>query len=268
MRHVYRAGGLAAAGLILLILGVSACGPLTQGDELQALETRNAQLQGTIQLMGTPAGTIAALQQAATQSVLFENQLNEARGTALAVQATLTVLELSGAIPGVGLIATPAPIAPAGDQAAPAGQAETTQAASTPVQQPASGTRFTNTVTSTGRDNLDCPVGITSVFDSTVSTINVVSRITGLKAGSRISAVWRANGSLFFDDQNCWTPNRDWDEVCAYCLITPDGPTFPTGTWTVELLLDGTLVAQSNFQVVDPQAGMNITPTASGGSTQ
>lgn len=247
-----------AAPLLWVLL--SACGPLSQTDTIEDLETKNAQLRGTIEVFGTPAGTIAALQQAATQSVLLENQLNESRGTALASQATLTVLELTGGLGGRPVPTTPAPVAPGGNPAAGGTGSTPSNITPTPLSAPVQDTtRFTNTVMATDRDERDCPLGITSVFESTVGSMNVVTRIVNLQAGSTISAVWRANGSLFFDDAECWTPADDWSEVCAYCSIVPDGPTFPTGNWVVELLLDGELAAQTAFQVVDPQTGESAT---------
>ena len=85
--------------LLLLLFGalvLSACDALVPTGDIAALETRNAQLQGTIEVMGTPVQTIAALQQAATQAVVLEARVAQAEADALAARATLTVLELTG----------------------------------------------------------------------------------------------------------------------------------------------------------------------------
>jgi hypothetical protein len=46
----------------------------------------------------------------------------------------------------------------------------------------------------------------------------------------------------------------------------PDGPTFPTGSWMVEMLLDGQLMSQTQFQVIDStQQGTGETDDGSTG---
>jgi hypothetical protein len=111
-------------------------------------------------------------------------------------------------------------------------------------------TSFSQTVTATDRDSMDCPVGVTAIFAPTEDTIYVFTRINYLPSGSRISARWTANSQLFFDDVNCWTPNQDYRDICAYCSLTPDaGATFESGDWSVDLLLNDQLMAQARFQV-------------------
>lgn len=244
-------------GLLLALL-LSACGSFTNTDEINNLETRNAQLQGTADALGTPALTIAALQAAATQNVLLQQQLSQSENQYLAAQGTLTVLELGGS--SAGIQNTPFPAAPAGDQ--PAGVP--TAAPTPPVGQ----TSFTETVTASGRNESDdCPIGITSVFDTAEDTIFVNTRVNYLSSGVTLGARWTVNGTLFYDDVACWVPNQDYYNICAYCSIVPDGPTFEIGAWTVELLLDGQVLAQAQFQVVDAAAGSMVTPGASGAGT-
>lgn len=237
---------VAMIGIALLLTG---CGAFTGSAEIQQLETQNAQLQGTIQVMGTPALTVAALQQAATQNVVFQAQLTESAVDLLESQSTLTVLELSGGGPVAGSAvvgATPPPAAPPGDQPA---AVPTPQLTETP-----SLTRFSNTVIATDLDVNDCPVGTSSLIDINTDTLYVNTRIDLLLAGSQISARWFANNELFFDDVECWIPNQNYENICAYCSIAPDGETFPVGAWTVELYLDGQLMSQTRFETYDPTA--------------
>jgi len=95
MRLAYRMAPLALMALVVVLSG---CDTVTGRSEIHDLETRNAQLQGTIDVLGTPIMTIVALQQAATQNVLLEAQLSQAQNEALAAKATLTVLQLSDGI--------------------------------------------------------------------------------------------------------------------------------------------------------------------------
>jgi len=232
---------------VVLALILSGCGTFTGNDEIAQLETRNAQLQGTIEVFGTPAATIAVLQNAATQAVLLQAQLAAAQNEALAAKATLTVLELIG---GSGNVQpTPAPAAPNVDASGPPNQPEVAPTPGT-LQ-----TRFTGTVTSTDRDAQDCPIGVTSVFTPDEDVIYVITRVNVLPAGSQLSARWMANGSLYFDDVECWIPDQDWYDICAYCSISPDGPAFEVGDWSVELLLNGQLMSQAQFRVSAPDGG-------------
>ena len=231
---------------LLLLVTLTACSTLTGSADIEQLETRNAQLQSTIEVLGTPLATMAILQSAATQAVLLEAQLAAAQNEALAARATLTVLELTGS-GGIAPI-QPALSAPPGDQPAMMATSAPTPAGT--------GTRFTQTVTATGRDAQDCPTGVASVFAPTTPTIYVITRINVLPAGSTLSARWTTNGQLFYDDLRCWVPDREWVDICAYCSIVPEGAAFETGEWMVELLLDGQLMAQAQFRVGEAAAGV------------
>lgn len=258
--------------LVVLIVagGLTACSSLTGSSEIDTLETQNAQYRGTIEVMGTPMLTIAALEQQAAQNVVLQAQLQAAQGTLTelelrSAQATLTMVAAGGGpaetqpnpnadapqvTPGpVNTNQTPGPLitspGPATAAPAPAGD---------------NATRFSQTVTATGRDAQDCAQGVTAVFEPTTPTIYVVTRINRLTAGSVIGARWTANGELYFDDVECWIPQQNYVDICAYCSIVPDGTAFETGQWSVELLLDSQVLSQVQFQVRDPNAADAAAP--------
>jgi hypothetical protein len=237
---------------VLVLAALTGCDTFTNSAQVGELETRNAQLQGTIGAIGTPASTIVALQMTADRALMLQAEMNNVQGTALAVQSTLTALGLGGLpqpTPMAPNIQSGQPSAADGGGGAPAGTTPSPQMSS-------SGTAFSNTTTATGvRDADGCAAGPINIFDTTEDQIFVVTTITNLKAGSTFAARWLANGSLYYDDTRCWIPNQDWDNVCAYCSIVPDTGSFEPGSWTVELLLDGQLLSQSQFQVVDNSGG-------------
>ena len=247
MRFSYRAAGLA---LILLVL--SACGSITGGAKINELETKNAQLQATIDVVGTPVLTIMALEQYATQNVVLQARVSQAENESLAARATLTVLELGGGMAAAQL--TPPPPDVSVDPNNPLTQQTPFPAEAAPVPTgtgTTSQTQFTNTVTATDRDQQDCPLGVSSTFSPDTSTIYVNTHINFLPAGSTVSARWTVNGQLYFDDVECWIPNQDYFNICAYCSIVPDTGLFDTGEWSVELMLNGQTMSQTTFQVVD-----------------
>ncbi len=257
---------LVGVTLVALALLLAGCDTFTGSDQIAELETQNAQLQGTIQVVGTPVLTIAALEQAATQNVVFQAQLTESAVNLLEAQSTLTVYELGGAdaaaAAAAGSGATPVPAAPPGDQPA--------AVPTPPPSATRSATTFSGTVIATSLDSADCPVNTTSRVEYTAQRIYVDTRINLLPAGSQISARWYVNGELFFDDVECWIPNRDWQDICAYCSIQPDGPTFPVGMWSVEMYLNGDLMTETTFETYDPAAetGGSLSDAAGGAATE
>ncbi len=246
---------LTPLALLILALALTACDSITGQGEIADLETKNAQLQGTLDVVGTPMLTVAALEAAATQNVLLQVQIGQAQGTALAAQLTLAGVQTSG---GGGIPATSVPSAPQGDQS---------PGLPTTIPTPSgSRTTFSQTVTSTSLNSDDCPVGASASFDKMTPTIYVNTQIDYLPSGSVFGARWTANGTLFFDDAQCWVPDKDWYNICAYCSIVPDDPNtgFTPGSWTVELLLDGQVLSQTQFTITDSAAA---TPEASTSST-
>ena len=249
----------------VLVIVASGCGALPGSTEVSDLETRNAQLQGTIDGLGTPAATIAALAMTADRGMMMQAELSNVQGTALAAQATLTVQQYGGGAssnvtvpqtPGDGSAAVPMTPATPGD-----GSTGSTGTVST------NGTEFYETTIAGARDAYDCPLNPTTIFDVTDPTIYAIVRVRNLQAGSTISARWFANSALY-EESECWTPTENWDDVCAYCDLGPKETTFETGTWSVEMLLDNERLSQATFQVVDQSGDTSGDTTDTGDATE
>ncbi len=240
--------------LALVILLLGACDAIGGNSDANDLETQSAQLQGTIAGLGTPASTIAVLQMTADRSLALQAELNAAQGTVIALQGTLTTMQL-----GSGFALGPTPGAP---QVTP-GQPTTNDGAAVPS---GSGTTLTQTTTATGIRAADgCPDGASAIFDSFEDQIYVVTTANNLKAGSVVGARWTANGTIFYDDTACWNVPQDYDSICTYCSIVPDQGVFETGNWTVEISVNGQVLSQAQFQVVDSSAsGSTDTTTGTG----
>ncbi len=254
MRFSYRVLALA-----LIAAVISACDTIS-GAKVDELETKNAQYQATIDAIGTPLLTVIALEQYATQNVVLQARLSQAENKSLAARATLTVLEMGGsagvqitpAAPDVAAVGPGPQIQPQDTPIAGGGAITPTPGTSTTAGNGL--TQFSQTVTATDLNSSDCAVGVTSVFDPAEDTIYVNTRIDFLPSGSQLSAKWTVNGELYIDDVECWIPNQDYFNICAYCSIVPNSGAFEAGDWTVELLLDGQLMSQTTFEVMDSSA--------------
>lgn len=240
----------------VLVIVASGCGALPGSTEVSDLETRNAQLQGTIDGLGTPAATIAALAMTADRGMMMQAELSNVQGTALAAQATLTVQQYGGGANSNVTVPQTTPI----DGGAAVPMTPATPDGSGSGTTSTNGTEFYETTIADARDTYDCPLNSTTVFDTTDTTIYAIVRVRNLQAGSTISARWSANGALY-EESACWTPTENWDDVCAYCDLSPKDVTFETGSWSVEMLLDDERLSQATFQVVEPSTP-TPTPTS------
>jgi hypothetical protein len=262
--------------LMVLVALLSACDRLTGSSQVGDLETQVFQLEATIDGMGDPA-TIQALQQAATQNVNLQAQLDVVRAEGTATMQMLNgdaIAALPPAapdVPGAAAAQTPTPAGesmasdagdPSDQAAAAAAEGSSPNGApptrsvppATSATPPASvQTSFSNTVMSTGVQESDsCSLDRMTVFDTDEDQLFVVTTIRSLKAGSVLEARWTANGAQVYTEAECWKPDADWDEVCAYCEMVPaDGSieSFQVGTWAVELWLDGQLRSQARFEL-------------------
>lgn len=226
----------------VLVMSLSACDTFMETTSVSDLETEVFQVKATLEQMGQSGTAIAELQLTADNSLVLESERNNAEATAFAAQATLTSMNRGGA-PAQPDVAGGAGTLPDG----------TPEPGITPVAGGDGGTTFTDTTTAMGvREQDGCAMDQTAVFDTTEDQIYVVTTLNNLRAGSVFGVRWFANGTLYSEETECWVPDRDWDQVCAWCRIVPDSPdnAFQTGDWSVELLLDGQLYSQAQFQVV------------------
>jgi hypothetical protein len=236
----------------LVILGflVSACGAITGTSEVSDLETQKAQLQGTIEAMGTPAATIASLQLTAEQSISIQANLTVAQATIIAMQ--------SGVQPVQQAQYTPAPVGGNGTQ--PGGQATPDPAmmggsqATTPSNSITGSTTLPVTMATTIDSSNDCALDSTSTFEIYEDTIYADITFPELHAGSVVNGRWTANG-VVYEESLCWNVSSEWTNVCSNCYITPKAGTFEPGVWSVDIILDGQVVGSAEFQVIDSSAG-------------
>lgn len=237
MQFSFRARWLALlVGALTLALG--ACDTFTDTTSVGDLETEVFQIKATLEQMGQAGTAIAELQLTADNSLVLEAERNNAEATAFAAQATLTSLNRGGVAvqPNVAGGAGSLPGA-------------TPEPGATPMSD--SGTTLTNTTTTTGIRSQDgCAMEASTAFSAAEDEIYVVTTLNNLRAGAVLGVRWFANGTLYSEEPECWIPDADWDQVCAWCRIVPDGPSFAPGDWSVELLLDGRLISQTQFQVV------------------
>lgn len=246
MRSSQRVWALAL--MVVLGMALSACDTFTNSQQVGELETNVAQMQGTIEIMGTPAATAAALQMTADRAMVLQAELNSVQSTTIALQGTLTQLQLGGAPPRV----TP-------QSGAGGGTSGQTDQVGTPSGAPepasGSGTTFIGTTTSYAvREQDGCAAQASAIFEAGTPEIYVVTTINNLEAGSTLGVRWFSAGALYADEPQCWVPQNDWEQVCAWCALVPQGAEFPAGNWTVELTLDGELMAQTSFQVAGAAA--------------
>ena len=235
----------------LVILGflISACGAITGTSEVSDLETQKAQLQGTIEAMGTPAATIASLQLTAERSISIQADLTVAQATIIAMQNGVQPVPQGQSTPaGTG---NQAGVPPAGGQATPdpalmGGSSSQTTGGTTTTTLPVT--------MATTRDSNDCAANSTSIFEINEDTIYAVVTFPDLPANSTVSARWTVNGALQ-EDSVCWQTDRDWTNVCAYCEIAPSTGSFEAGVWSVDMMLNGSVVGQAQFQIVDSSTG-------------
>ena len=227
----------------VLALTISACDTFMDTTSVSDLETEVFQVKATLEQMGQAGTQIAELQLTADNSLVLESERNSAEATAFAAQATLTSMNRGG-VPSQPNVAGGAGTLPDG----------TPEPGVTPLMdEGAGGTTFSDTTTAMGvRDQAGCAMDQTTVFDATEDQIYVVTTLNNLQAGSVFGVRWFANGTLNSEEPECWVPNQDWDQVCAWCRIVPNSPdnAFQIGEWSVELLLNGQLYSQAQFQVV------------------
>ena len=230
----------------VLTLALSACDAFMETTSVSDLETEVFQVKATLEQMGQAGTQIAELQLTADNSLVLESERNNAEATAFAAQATLTSMNRGG------VAMQPSVSDNAGAGTLPNG---TPESLITPIAggDATTGTTLSGTTTTTGTRQQDgCAMDQTTVFDTSEDQIYVVTTFNNLRAGSVFGVRWMANGALYTEEPECWVPNQDWDQVCGWCSIVPN-PTdnvFPAGEWTVELLLDGQVQSQAQFQVM------------------
>ncbi|NDJ74934.1 MAG: hypothetical protein GYB65_01635 [Chloroflexi bacterium] len=254
---------------LVLVTSLSACDQFSDGSEVNDLETEVFQLQSTVDNMSDMDSLSAAATQVAIEITRLQAQANAGTPGAPAfapqpvatssVPQTANTPAAAASNPGTPIATIPSN--PAGGSAPASGGVPTVAVNQTPggaggSQATSTTTTFSNTTTAPGvRQEDGCAAGTSLVFGSDADEIFVVTTIRNLQAGSTIGARWMVNAQEYYYEENCWTPDQNWDEVCAWCSISANSGVFDTGSWSVELLLDGELRSRARFQV-NPADGM------------
>ena len=205
--------------------------------------------------MGTPAATIQALQLTAERSISLQADLTVAQATIIAMQnGVQSVPQMQYTPAGTGNQVVGGATAATPDPALMGGTGSQT-VNPTPI----SNSMLTVTMATMKDDSNDCAIDSTSIFEIYEDTIYAVITFPDLPANSTVGARWTANGTIYVEDPNYWITDRDWTNVCSYSSITPLEGTFPAGVWNVDMMLNGQVIGQAQFQVVDSSSGQTTT---------
>jgi hypothetical protein len=95
----------------------------------------------------------------------------------------------------------------------------------------------------------DCAVNPTTSFSTAAASIYVSARARNLTPAHVVTSRWFYNGAqqVSYD----WSPPRRVDDACIWFYITPAATAFSAGTWSVDLLIDGSLIASASFNIAD-----------------
>ncbi|MFN8529424.1 MAG: hypothetical protein U0670_12490 [Anaerolineae bacterium] len=133
-------------------------------------------------------------------------------------------------LPGIASQMTPgAPSTPNAAQSASSNVADSSS----------NGTQFTAVQAANGVNEDDgCALGVQTQFSTSDPEIYVTARAFNIRAGMVMSAQWKLNGSVVYDDYS-FTVGADDDDFCLWFSIDPATVPFTPGDWTVQLIADG-----------------------------
>ncbi len=93
----------------------------------------------------------------------------------------------------------------------------------------------------------NAPQSVTSTFSSS-DTVYAVVQVQQFASGNRIFARWSANGTVREDTQEI-TANRDYSNTYLEFHIQGSSAPLPTGSWTVQLIINGNPGPTANFKI-------------------
>lgn len=113
-----------------------------------------------------------------------------------------------------------------------------------------SGPHLEDIVLASGIDETDCAIDRNPRLTPASAEIYVVARAYSIPTGAALSASWRQRGrNVFFYSFQAENPI---DDSCIWFSIDQGDAAFVTGTWSVELRLDDSLLAPPlPFQIVE-----------------
>jgi hypothetical protein len=132
-------------------------------------------------------------------------------------------------------IITPLPQVESAATPAAQAQPDTTQPTLTAIQ----------VSSSVGAD--DCAVNPTTSFSDAASSIYVSARAFNLSPTNTVTSRWFYAGTqqVSYD----WSPSGTVNDACIWFFITPEAVAFSAGAWSVDLLIDGSLITSASFSI-------------------
>jgi len=250
----------AYALLVLIVFALTACG--ASAAQLTAIAGHEA--AGTQIAILRLEATIAQARMRTTQDFAL-TRVAEVEGDGKFLSATLVALGTAADFvetQSSGIAAfTPQPAAPiaANNLTAPNAAAPQTRLTATMAQTAASvrdaaargsGPRLEDIVLASGIDETACAIDRNPRLTPASAEIYVVARAYSIPIGAALSASWRQRGrNVFFYSFQAENPI---DDSCIWFSIDQSDAAFVTGTWSVELRLDDSLLAPPlPFQIVE-----------------
>lgn len=125
------------------------------------------------------------------------------------------------------------------------------------------GTRFTRSVTGTGRDSDNCATNLQNTFSSSASSIIYSSTVMDVLSGTAFSLRVLSGDRVIGSDPDFWVADGNYDETCIWYEIDRQTMSFTAGTYTVQLLADDEIGATATFVLTGETTGAS----ASSGSS-
>jgi len=116
-----------------------------------------------------------------------------------------------------------------------------------PAATPTPAVSISSFVTAQGIGDKNAPQNPTTSFSSG-STVYAVAQVSRLPQGTRLFARWSANGTVKEDTAEL-TADRDYSDTYVEFHISGTQSNLATGSWTVQLFVNGNPGPQTAFQI-------------------
>jgi hypothetical protein len=215
---------------LVVLLVLVACNPSDafvsqeQRETEQALGTARVE---TAVYSGTQVGTVAALQATADGAPVMQTQLAQLERENMELQLTVQAIETVGVPAGLRVTQSPQGPTPTATQAA----------------------LYMDLRTTTDIDpDTGCAVDRQGRFSADASIIYLAAIGQNVEAGSVHRTRWFMDDELRHESDT-WIPEEGFPQVCIYFWIEPIDTPFTSGLWSVQLLVNGEIVADVPFEI-------------------